>query len=171
MFALASTLLTCSLSARAQSASIPALSFNDLSGKPHTLADYRGKIMVLNFWATWCLPCREETPMLSKLATNYADKDVAFLAVSLDDAQSQPKIPRFLEKKKIALPVFTGATPIALHDFQLGEILPATIIFDRDGSPIFRIMGQASKKDVASRLDWLLSPRSSKSPRPLLKNF
>src|SRR5207253_7385937 len=79
MFALASTLLTCSLSARAQSASIPALSFNDLSGKPHTLADYRGKIMVLNFWATWCLPCREETPMLSKLATNYADKDVAFL--------------------------------------------------------------------------------------------
>jgi thiol-disulfide isomerase/thioredoxin len=171
MLALAFALLACSLSVRAQSAATPALVFNNLSGQPHTLADYRGKIIVLNFWATWCLPCREETPMLSKLATSYADKDIAFLAVSLDDAQSQPKIPRFLEKKKITLPVFTGASPTTLHDFQLGEILPATIILDRDGSPIFRIMGQASKKDVASRLDWLLSPRSSNPPKPLLKNF
>ena len=171
MFALASTLLTCSLSARAQSASIPALSFNDLSGKPHTLADSRGKIVVLNFWATWCLPCREEMPMLSKLAAQYRDKDVSFLAVSLDDAQSQPKIPRFLEKKKITLPIFTGATPATLHDFQLGEIVPATIILDRGGSAIFRIMGEASKKDISARVDWLLSARTSKSPKPLLKNF
>jgi thiol-disulfide isomerase/thioredoxin len=149
----------------------PPLSFNDLSGKPHTLADYRGKIVVLNFWATWCLPCREELPMLSKLAAGYADKDVSFLTVSLDDAQSRTKIPRFLEKKKITLPIFTGATPLTLHDFQLGEIVPATIIFDRDASPIFRVLGEASRKDISSRVDWLLSARSSKSPKPLLKNF
>jgi len=54
---------------------------------------------------------------------------------------------------------------------RLGEIVPATIIFDRDGSPIFRIMGEASRKDISSRIDWLLSSRSSKSPKPLLKNF
>ena len=98
--------------------------------------------------------------MLSKLAAQYRDKDVSFLAVSLDDAQSQPKIPRFLEKKKITLP-----------NFQLGEIVPATIILDRGGSAIFRIMGEASKKDISARVDWLLSARTSKSPKPLLKNF
>lgn len=158
-------------SLRAQTALPPALSFNDLSGRQQNLADYRGKIVVLNFWATWCLPCREEMPMLSKLAVGYQGKDVAFVAVSLDDAQSRSKIPRFLEKKKITLPIFTGATPATLHDFQLGEIVPATIILDRDGSPVFRILGEASKKEISSRLDWLLSTRSSKSPKTLLKNF
>jgi thiol-disulfide isomerase/thioredoxin len=103
-----------SVSLRVQTALPTALSFNDLSGKSHSLTDYRGKIVVLNFWATWCLPCREEMPMLSKLASGYADKEVVFLAVSIDDAQSQPKIPRFLEKTKIALPVFTGATTATL---------------------------------------------------------
>jgi thiol-disulfide isomerase/thioredoxin len=155
----------------AQSPSPPELFFNDLSGKPHSLSDYHGKIVVLNFWATWCLPCRDEMPMLSKLSKDFAPQDVVFLAVSLDDAKLQSRIPRFLEKKKIALSVFTGVTPATLHDFQLGEIVPATIILDRNGPAIFRIMGQASKKDIVSRVDWLLSDRSSKSPKPLLKNF
>src|SRR5260370_14807671 len=155
----------------AQSPPPPELSFNDLSGKPHSLSNYRGKIVVLNFWATWCLPCRDEMPMLSKLSKDFAPQDVVFLAVSLDDAKSQSKIPRFLEKKKIALSAFTGATPATLHDLQLGELVPATVILDRNGSPLFRIMGQASKKDISSRLGWLLSDRSSKSPKPLLKNF
>jgi thiol-disulfide isomerase/thioredoxin len=155
----------------AQTPPPPEMSFTDLSGKPHSLSDYRGKIVVLNFWATWCLPCRDEMPMLSKLSKDSAPQDVVFLAVSLDDAKSQSKIPQFLEKKKITLSVFTGATPATLRNFQLGEVIPATIILDRNGSPIFRIMGQASKKDISSRMDWLLSYRSAKSPKPLLKNF
>jgi hypothetical protein len=93
------------------------------------------------------------------------------LYFQIDDAQSQPKIPRVLEKKKITLPVFTGASAVTLHDFRLGEMLPATIVFDRDGSPAFRIMGEASNKDLSSRLDWLLSDRSSRPPKPLIKNF
>src|SRR5438445_6902801 len=77
-------------SLRAQTPLPPPLSFNDLSGKPHALADYRGKIVVLNFWATWCLPCREEMPMLSILSAAYQDKDVSLLAVPCDDPPSQP---------------------------------------------------------------------------------
>ena len=147
------------------------MSFTDLSGKSHSLSDYQGKIVVLNFWATWCLPCRDEMPMLCKLSKDFASQDVVFLAVSLDDAKSQSKIPRFLDKKKITLSVFTGATAATLHNFQLGEVVPATIILDRSGSPVFRIMGQASKKDIFSRVDWLLSDRSSKKPKELAKNL
>jgi hypothetical protein len=110
-------------------------------------------------------------PMLSKLALKYDEKDVAFLAASIDDTQTQSKIPHFLEKKKITLPVFTGATANTLKQFDLGEIVPATLILDRDGSPAFRIEGEASKKDISSRLDWLLSDRSGKQPKLLIKNY
>jgi thiol-disulfide isomerase/thioredoxin len=154
-----------------RAAGIPDFTLTNLDGKTHSLAEYRGKIVVLNFWATWCLPCREEMPMLSKLALKYDEKDVAFLAASIDDTQTQSKIPHFLEKKKITLPVFTGATANTLKQFDLGEIVPATLILDRDGSPAFRIEGEASKKDISSRLDWLLSDRSGKQPKLLIKNY
>jgi thiol-disulfide isomerase/thioredoxin len=151
--------------------SAPDLALTNLEGKAHSLAEYHGKIVVLNFWATWCLPCRDEMPMLSKLAPHYDEKSVAFLAVSIDDAQTQPKIAHFLKKKKITLPVFTGAVPETLKQFSLGEIVPATLILDRDGTSAFRVEGQASKKDISTRLDWLLSDRSRKQPKVLLKNY
>jgi thiol-disulfide isomerase/thioredoxin len=157
--------------ARTHATLAPDLTLTNLEGKAHSLAEYRGKIVVLNFWATWCLPCREEMPMLSKLAAKYDEKNVAFLAASIDDPQTQPKISRFLEKKKITLPVFTGATPETLKQFSLGEIVPATLILDRDGAVAFGIEGEASKKDISSRLDWLLSECSTKQPKVLIKNY
>jgi thiol-disulfide isomerase/thioredoxin len=149
----------------------PDFTLTNLDGKTHSLAEYRGKIVVLNFWATWCLPCREEMPMLSKFAAKYGENDVVFLAASIDNAQTQTKIAHFLEKKKITLAVFTGATPETLKQFRLGEIVPATLILDRDGAPLFRIEGEASKKDISSRVDWLLSDRSGKQPKLLIKNY
>ena len=111
-------------------------------------------------------------PRLDELAREYASKDVVFVAASLDDAETQPKIAAFLEKKKIAsLPIWIGASPETLKQFQLGEMVPATIIFDQNGEPTARIMGEASRKDITSRLDWLLNNRAGKPPKPLLKNF
>ena len=165
-------IIACTGIANAQSGpSTRTFTFADLAGKSHSLAEYDGKIVVLNFWATWCFPCREEMPMLSKLAPEYKEKGVEFVAVSLDDEKTQPKIARFLEKKKIVLPVFTGATPATLDQFDLAGIVPATVVIDRDGSAVFRILGEASKKDLASRLDWLLSDRPGKKPKELQKNL
>jgi thiol-disulfide isomerase/thioredoxin len=166
-----SGLLALSGAARTQPTPAADLTLINLAGKAHALAEYRGKIVVLNFWATWCLPCRDEMPMLNKLAPKYNEKSVVFLAASIDDPQTQQKIARFLEKKKIDLPIFTGATPQTLKQFSLGEIVPATLILDRDGTVAFRIEGEASKKDISSRLDWLLSDRSGKQPKPLIKNY
>lgn len=94
-----------------------------------------------------------------------------FLAASLDDLEAQRKIPHFVEKKKIKPPIFIGATPETLKQFNLGELIPATLILDRDGTPVFRIEGEASKKDISSRVDWLLSERSGKQPKTLIKNY
>ena len=109
--------------------------------------------------------------MLSKLAPKYDEKDVAVIAASIDDAQTQGKIAHFLEKKKITLAVFTGATAGTLKQFDLGEIVPATLILDRDGTQAFRIEGEASKKDISSRVEWLLSQRNTKQPKTLIKNY
>jgi len=163
--------LTVLLSFAGARTAVPDFTLTNLQGQAHALAEYRGKIVVLNFWATWCLPCRDEMPMLNKLAPKYDEKSVVFLAASIDDSQTQPKIARFLEKKKIELAVFTGATPQTLKQFGLGEIVPATLILDRDGTVAFRIEGEASKKDISSRVDWLLSERSGKQPKTLIKNY
>lgn len=169
ILAVGSPALSQEASRASVAADSPTLTGRD--GKPVSLTEFHGKIVVLNFWATWCGPCREEMPMLTKLAPQYSANDVVFLAASLDDAETQSKIPKFLEKKKITLDIYTGATPATLKHLELGEIIPATLILDRDGAPAFRILGEASKKDLKKRLGWLLSGRSGKPPKPLLKNF
>lgn len=168
--AVAATVLVLCGATWMPAAAAPDLTLTNLDGQAHSLAEHRGKIVVLNFWATWCLPCREELPMLGKLAPKY-EKDAVFLAASLDDVQTQPKIAHFLEKKKITLAVLTGATPEVLKELQLGEIIPATLILDRDGTPVFRIEGEASKKDISARVEWLLSERAGKQPKILIKNY
>ncbi len=156
----------------ASGAPFPELSLKDQAGTPQALSAYHGKIIVLNFWATWCGPCREELPRLDELAREYASKDVVFIAASLDDAETQPKIASFLEKKKIAaLPIWIGASPATLKELNLGEVVPATLILDQQGEVIARIMGEASRKDITSRLDWLLNGRTGTPPKSLLKNF
>jgi hypothetical protein len=77
----------------------------------------------------------------------------------------------FSGEKKITLALFTGATPERLNQFNLGQIIPATLILDRGGPPAFRIEGEASKKDIKFRVDWLLSERSGKQPKILIKNY
>src|ERR1043166_4970809 len=76
-------ILTCALAATAGDAA-PDLDLLDLQGAKHTLADYRGKPVVLNFWATWCVPCAAEMPLLSEMQNRYKDK-VLFIAASVDD--------------------------------------------------------------------------------------
>jgi thiol-disulfide isomerase/thioredoxin len=153
-------------------APLPDLSLKDRAGTVQNLSAYRGKIVVLNFWATWCGPCREELPRLDELAREYAAKNVVFVAASIDEADTQPKIASFLGKKNVtSLPIWMGASPAMLKQFQLGEVVPATIILDQNGEPIARILGEASRKDIASRLDWLLNGRTGKQPKTIVKNY
>ena len=155
----------------AQADTTPEVTFKDLTGTERRISEHKGKITVVNFWATWCLPCRHELPVLDKLAKKYADADVTIVAISIDDPQRIPKIPEFLKKRKVELPVWTGATPETLKQFQMGEIVPATLILDRAGQPVSRIMGEASRRDIASRIDWLLKGKTGKAPKAVEKNY
>src|SRR6266550_7088411 len=75
----------------------PALALRDITGAEHSLEEYRGKIVVLNFWATWCLPCKYEMPLLVNLQNRYPDR-IVVVGASLDDKETQKRIPKFVAK-------------------------------------------------------------------------
>lgn len=144
--------------------------FKDRGGATHTLGELRGNPAVVNFWATWCGPCREEMPRLQKLADSYRAQGVQFVAISLDDTETQGKIASVVAKRDFRLPVWTGATEATLGELGLGVLVPATLILDDGGQVIGKIEGEARDKDIRSRLDWLLSGREGKQPKLAQKN-
>src|SRR5215831_3193775 len=81
----------------------PNLDLKDLQGHSQKLTSLRGQIVVLNFWATWCGPCQEELPRLSKLAQSYAGKPVRFVLISIDEAKNRAKIPTVLDRLHVSL--------------------------------------------------------------------
>jgi len=146
----------------------PALELQDSTGKLQRLEDYRGKVVVLNFWATWCGPCAEEMSRFVETHRRYADRDVVVLAASLDAEQTKKNIPKFIQKHKMEFPVLMDATVDHLKQFELGELLPSTVFVDPEGRVFARILGEAKKSDIFARVDWLLGDRQKKEPKPLL---
>lgn len=151
-------------------ASVAKTEFKARDGSTHSLEELRGHPAVVNFWATWCGPCREEMPRLQKLAESYQQQGVHFIAISLDAPETQGKIDAVVAKRGFHLPIWTGATDATLGEFHLGVLVPATLILDETGQVIGRIEGEARDKDVRSRLDWLLGGRQGKQPSLMQKN-
>jgi thiol-disulfide isomerase/thioredoxin len=111
--------------------------FQTMAGERASLADYRGKVIFLNVWATWCGPCLAEMPSLERLHTSVTGDQVAFLFVSEEDTS---KIKPFVEKKGWKLPIFRA--PALPDGFQTSGI-PATFIIDRSGTVVVRHVGAA----------------------------
>jgi thiol-disulfide isomerase/thioredoxin len=159
------------LTAIAGAESAPKLSLKDLSGGTQKLSSLRGRIVVLNFWATWCEPCQEELPRLARLSHSYAGKNVQFVAVSIDAAKDRAKIEPLLRRLQVDLEVWTGADLDTLENFGLGNVVPGTLVIDEKGQIIARVMGEARDEDVRTPLDWLIQGRVGSAPPPLLKRY
>ena len=147
------------------------LTLKDAAGQKVRLRDLRGKVVVLNFWATWCGPCNAEMPMLVDMEKQYAGRGVAFIGASLDDAKSKGKIPAFLTEHKIGFPVWYGATADDMDQLKMGEVVPATAFLDAEGHIVARIMGQARPEEVTERLDWLTGGKSGPAPQAVVKHL
>ena len=150
---------------------VPELKLRDIDGAQHKLSSFRGQIVVLNFWATWCGPCKEEMPRLDALARKYAGKNVAFIAVSLDDGHTRNAIAPFLQRQSISLPVWVGADTGTLDRFHMGGIVPATLILDEQGEAVTRISGEARDADITDALNWLLNGRTGPAPAEKVKRY
>ncbi len=150
---------------------IPNLEFKDLSGQTQKTDSLRGSITVISFWATWCVPCREELPRLSKLNAEYSAKGVRFLAISVDEPKNRNKIEPFFTQQNIQLNTWVGADIDTLGKVGLGNVVPGTLILDKDGEIITRIMGEAQETDITTRIDWLLQGRTGTAPEPLVRRY
>jgi len=140
----------------------PEISLNDAQGKHHSLADYRGKIVVLNFWATWCVGCKQEMPIFVDVYKKYRDRGVIVLAASVDDESTKKYIPQFMRSYKMDFPVLLDASAGIMHDVDLGDALPSTVFLDAEGNVVGTISGTAKRKDVLERVEKLLA-----NPGPL----
>jgi thiol-disulfide isomerase/thioredoxin len=159
------------LAPSAQARRAPNFEFRDLTGNKHKVAELRGSIVVLNFWATWCAPCREELPLLSRLTQEYAARKVRFIAVSADKSKDRILVDKFLGRQPLAMDIWVGADPDQLENEGLGNMLPVTIILDEQGEVVTRIMGQAREEDVTTSLNWLLNGKTGPAPAALTKRY
>jgi len=116
----------------------PAFSLKDTAGHPLQLSDYRGKVVILDFWATWCEPCKQEIPHLVDLQNRYGPQGLQVLGISMDDGEDPVR--EFQQKYKMNYPVAVGTSQVAN---QYGGILglPITFVIDKQGQIVSRHIG------------------------------
>ncbi len=126
----------------------PDFTVKDLKGREISLSDYSGKVVFLNFWATWCGPCKAEIPDFIEAYKQYKDKGMEIIGISVDTI-SQKSVLKFVEKYKINYPVIMGTDKIQ-RDYEPGPYVPTTIIVDREGKIRHRHIGYMGKETLKS---------------------
>jgi len=137
------------------------LALKDLFGVEQQLSAYKGRIVVLNFWATYCAPCRKEMPDLAAIQNQYAALGVQVIGAAADTVKDQPKVLQFIKDAKVNFPIWLGATADDMKRFGLGSALPATVVIGRDGKVIAQIKGIITQADLKKQLDALLAADAS----------
>jgi len=118
----------------------PDFTLPDMAGKNQQLSDYRGKVIFLNFWATWCKPCKEEMPSMQVLWDNLKKEDFVMLAISMDRVTTTKEISPFVESLKLTFPILTDSWGQTDKRYKLMGV-PETYIIDQNGVLREKVIG------------------------------
>jgi thiol-disulfide isomerase/thioredoxin len=127
--------------------------FSDADGRAQSMKQWQGRLLVLNFWATWCAPCVEEIPELQRVEQDYAPHGVAVVGLGIDNASA---IRRFRDEQRIALPLLVagaGGGELARQFGNPSGALPYTVLIDRDGRIVQARLGRIREQELRSWLD------------------
>ena len=142
----------------------PDFELTDLNGKSIKLSDYRGKAVLLNFWATWCAPCKTEMPWFVDLQQRYGAEGLQVVGVAMDDA-GRDEIAKFANDMKVNYTVLLGKNAVA-EAYGGVEFLPTTFYIDRQGNIQERVFGLADRKEIEQNVRKALGPSTSQVTPP-----
>lgn len=134
-------------------AALHGVEFTGLDGRQQSLTQWRGKVLVVNYWATWCHPCREEIPLFSALQARYASRGVQFVGIAADDAD---KVREFVRQTPPAYPQLLGGDAAARMTADFGNTalgLPFTLVIERSGALRTAVLGRIDEVALAQLLD------------------
>ncbi len=128
----------------------------NIYNKNYKWSDFQGQPFIINFWATWCGPCRREIPDMIKVYKDYQAKGLEIIAISVDDARTADRVPAFVDRYKIPWVVLYGDEKV-YREFNLGGSIPATLFFDAQGNEVSRMIGAQPESVFRRELDKLFS--------------
>ena len=141
----------------------PEFALKDVDGRTVKLSDYRGKVVLLDFWATWCGPCKIEIPWFTEFERQKKDQGFAVLGVSMDEGGWDDVRP-FLKDMNVNYRVVMGNDKVA-ELYEGIEALPTTYLIDRDGRIASKHVGLSGKKDFENEIDELLQQKPQSTVR------
>jgi thiol-disulfide isomerase/thioredoxin len=135
----------------------PGLALPQLGGGLWRLADHRGQAVLINYWATWCGPCREELPGLARVSADFAPRGLAVVGVSLDDGRNAPAtVQQFVTQYRVPYPIaFPAHAPRSLGPRE--SIVPTSVLLDRHGRVVKRYTGAVEGADFSADITALLA--------------
>lgn len=133
------------------------LKLKDLSGVEQSLQSLKGRVVILNFWATYCIPCRKEMPDLAALQNDFAPFGVQVIGVSTDDVEDRAKVLQFVKETRVNFPIWIGGTTEHMMRFGLGGALPGTVVIDREGNVFKSISGVIDQAILRKEIESLLA--------------
>lgn len=145
------------------------LALKDLSGVEQNLQSLKGRIVVLNFWATYCIPCRKEMPDLAVIQNEFAPLGVQVIGVSTDDPADRSKVLQFVKETKVNFPIWVGGSVEHMMRFGLGAALPGTVVIDREGKIAKIISGVIDQALLRKEIESLLAVASTADPSEAAK--
>jgi len=134
----------------------PGFTLKDARGRRVRLADYKGKVVLINFWATWCAPCQAEMPSLVELQNEHRSRGLQIIGVTYPP-EHRSSVRGVIRKFKLNYPVLFGTRPMT-DAYGIGEVLPVTIVIDRNGKIRERILGTIEAEDFSEKVAPLLEP-------------
>ena len=129
----------------------PEFALKALDGRTVRLSDYRGRAVVLNFWATWCAPCRVEMPWLEELSRQYRAQGIEVVGISMDDPGQEAAVRKFVRERNVDYTILLGNDAVG-DAYGGARLLPQTFFLDRDGRIVKSTVGITTRDDLESNI-------------------